>query len=144
MKVVELLDRAEELGATFTLPEPGRLYVSASEALPDDLVQELTENKPVLIEYIRHRAEFIDLPWPLGYGGLPQEEVAKAERDNDRIGMTDKVDRRLNVLSWMRCYFRDRGDVEMAQEMKDTYHELRHADPSIQEICGICEYQTNV
>ena len=37
MSVVELLDRAQELGATFTVPGPGRLHVSASDPLPNDL-----------------------------------------------------------------------------------------------------------
>ena len=80
----------------------------------------------------------------IGYGGLPNAEVAKAERYNDRQGFTDPVDRKLNVLSWMWCYYRDRDDSEMVLQMKEQYHQLRHADASIQEICGICEYQTNL
>ena len=142
MSVAQLLDRAQELGATFTLPGPGRLHVDAADPLPTDLVQELTENKPEIIEYIAEHSSAMDLPWPLGYGGLPNAEVAKAERYNDRQGFTDPVDRKLNVLSWMWCYYRDRDDSEMVLQMKEQYHQLRHADASIQEICGICEYQT--
>lgn len=144
MSVAELLDRAKELGATFTLPGPGRLHVAASDPLPTNLVQELTENKPEIIEYISEHTSPMDLPWPIGYGGLPIHEVAKAVNYNDRQGFTDPVDRKLNVLSWMWCYFRDRGDPDMTRQMKEEYHQLRHADPSIQEICGICEYQTDV
>ena len=144
MSVAELLDRAQELGATFTMPGPGRLHVDAADPLPTDLVQELTENKPEIIEYISERSSPMDLPWPIGYGGLPLDEVTKAEKYNDRQGFIDPVERKLNVLSWMWCYYRDREDLEMAQQMKEEYHQLRHADPSIQDICGICEYQTGV
>ena len=144
MSVAELLDRAQGLGATFTLPGPGRLHVDAAVPLPSDLVQELTESKPEIIEYISEHTGLMDLPWPIGYGGLPVNEVTKAESYNDRQGFTDPVDRKLNVLSWMWCYYRDREDLVMALQMKEEYHQLRHADPSIQDICGICEYQTNV
>ena len=142
MSVVDLLDRAQELGATFTVPGPGRLLVSASDPLPNDLVRELTDNKPDIIEYIQNHTGLIDLPWPIGYGGLPVDQVTKAENYNDGQDITDPVDRELNVLSWMWCYYRDRGDIDMAKQMKEEYHQLRHADSSIQEICGICEYQT--
>ena len=144
MSVAELLDRAQELGATFTMPGPGRLHVDAANPLPTDLVQELTENKPEIIEYISEHSSAMDLPWPIGYGGLPTDEVTKAEKYNDRQGFTDPVDRKLNVLSWMWCYYQDREDLAMVQQMKEEYHQLRHADPSIQEICGICEYQTKL
>ena len=144
MSVVELLDRAQEMGATFTLLGPGRLHVAAADPLPTDLVQELTENKPEIIEYISEHTGSTDMPWPIGYGGLPMDEVTKAENYNDRHRFTDPVDRKLNVLSWMWCYYRDRDDLDMAQQMKEEYHQLRHADPSIQEICGICEYETKV
>ena len=89
----------------------------------------------------RRFTEIIDLPFPVGYGGLPAEEVEQAEANNDRLGITDPVERKLNVLSWMRCSYRDRGDTKMAQEMKEEYHLLSHTDPKIQDICGICEYQ---
>ena len=141
MSVAELLDRAQELGATFTMPGPGRLHVDASDPLPTDLVRELTENKPEIIEYISEHTSSTDLPWPVGYGGLPADEVTKAEKYNDRQGFTDPVERKLNVLSWMWCYYRDQDDLNLASQMKEEYHQLRHADPSIQEICGICEYQ---
>lgn len=143
MSVVELLDRAQELGATFTWLGPGRLHVAASHPLPTDLVQELTKNKPEIIEYISEHSGLMDLPWPIGHGGLPTDEVAKAENYNDLQGFTDPVERKLNVLSWMGCYYWDRGDMEMAKQMKEEYYQLHHADAAIQEICGICEYQTN-
>ena len=116
MSVVDLLDRAQELGATFTVPGPGRLLVSAADPLPNDLVRELTDNKPEIIEYIQKHTSLMDLPWPIGYGGLPVGEVIKVENFNDGQDITDPVDRKLNVLSWMWCYYRDRGDIDMAQE----------------------------
>jgi hypothetical protein len=141
MSVVELLDRAQELGATFTVPGPGRLHVSASDPLPNDLVRELTDNKPEIIEYLQKHTSLMDLPWPIGYGGLPADEVARGEASNDRLGVDDPVARRLNVLMWLWSHYRDQGDVEMASEMRQAYHELRHADKSLIELCGLCEYQ---
>ena len=72
--------------------------------------------------------------------GLPPDEVAMAEFQNDRLSVHDPVERRLNVLLWMWQHFRDLEDREMGREMRQAYHELRHADPSIQALCGLCEY----
>ena len=116
MSVVQLLREAYELDAILTAPEPDRLNVSAPQPLPDDLIQKLTDNKPEIIEYIRNHTDLIDLPWPIGYGGLPVTEVTKADIYNDRQGITDPVQRRLNVLSWMRCHYRDIGDEDMAHQ----------------------------
>jgi hypothetical protein len=67
----------------------------------------------------------IDLPFQLGNGGLDAGEVAKAERSNDRLGVVDPVDRRLNVLVWLRQYYMEAGDTGMAAEVKAAYYSLR-------------------
>ena len=105
-----------------------------------EVLDDLREHKIEIIDCLQRRKGLIDLPWPIGYGGLPVDQVTKAEANNDRENITDPVDRRLNVLSWMRCYYRPKDDTGMAEEMKAGYHQLRHSDPAIQRICGICEY----
>ena len=140
MTAIEILDRFKELGVEVELIGD-QVQVTPVAKVPDDLMAEAKAHKAEIVQELSPAPmELIDLPWPIGYGGLPADEVAKAEDYNARENITDPVDRRLNVLSWMRCYYRDRGDQDMAQEMKEEYHQLRHADPSIQEICGICEY----
>jgi hypothetical protein len=50
------------------------------------------------------------LPFPMGYGGLPQAQVEAAEIVNDKFGIKDPVHRKYNVLSWVRGYYQDRGE----------------------------------
>lgn len=141
MTPTELLEKARNLGAKLTIPGTGRLHVEAPEPLPDDFMTALKEQKTAIIEHIQHRIELVDLPWSIGYGGLPTDQVARAEASNDRLRVTDPVNRRLNVLMWMWSHYRDQGDMAMAGQMREAYHELRHADKSIQALCGLCEFQ---
>jgi hypothetical protein len=50
------------------------------------------------------------LPFPLGYGGLPQAQVEAVEIVNDKFGIKDPIHRKYNVLSWVRGYYQDRGE----------------------------------
>lgn len=54
----------------------------------------------------------------IGYDGLPADEVARTEANNDRLAITDPVNRRLNVLMWMWSHYQEPGDTEMGQEMR--------------------------
>lgn len=139
MDATGVLDRLTDLGINARV-DGERLFLSPMDKVPADLLADVRQHKPEILSRIRHRTDLVDLPWPVGYGGLPVDEVASGEADNDRKGTTDPVERRLNVLNWMRCHYRDIGDTAMADEMRTAYHELRHADREIQEICGICEY----
>lgn len=105
-------------------------------ACPEVVVQ------PDILAHLGRRTELINLPWPVGYGGLPVDQVIKAKAQNDRLGVKDPVDRRLNAMMWLWAHYRDRGESEMARQLRAAYRELRHADPSIQEICGLCEYES--
>lgn len=140
MGAPEVLHRLETLGITLEMAGDKLRFWPASR-VPPDLVEELRKHKAAVLARLRHRTQLLGLPWPVGYGGLPADEVGRAEAHNDRLGVHDPVARRLNVLSWMRCHFRDRGDVEMAEQMRNAYHELRHADPRVQALCGLCEYR---
>ena len=136
-----LVRQAQALGAVFSVPEPGRVHIEAPEPLPDVLMESLRQHKDEVLAHLRRRTELVDLPFPLGYGGLPVEEVTKAKYQNDGLGVTDPVDRKLNVLSWLWQHYRASEDTGMAQEMRRAYHELRHADSTIKIICGLCEYE---
>ena len=138
MTVNEVLDRLLELGVTASV-NGGKIQLRPGSQVPSDLLGEVKEHKLAILSSLQRRTDLIDLPWPVGYGGLPADEVARAEATNDRLGATDPVNRRLNV--WMWSHFRDHGDTEMASEMREEYHRLRHAQPAIQELCGLCEYQ---
>jgi hypothetical protein len=52
-----------------------------------------------------------DLPFPMGYGGLPKTQVELAEAITDRFGITDPVHRKYNVLAWVLGYYQERGEV---------------------------------
>src|SRR5918999_4669701 len=52
-----------------------------------------------------------DLPFPLGYGGLPKAQVEVAEVINDKFGITDPVHRKYNVLAWVLGFYQERGEV---------------------------------
>jgi hypothetical protein len=52
-----------------------------------------------------------DLPFPLGYGGLPKAQVEVAEVINEKFGITDPVLRKFNVLAWVLGYYQERGEV---------------------------------
>ena len=139
MTAAEVLETLDQLGVTVWVHE-GNIRLKPSANVTADVRADIRKNKVDILSSLSRRTELVDLPFPIGYGGLPTEEVARAEANNDRLGIADPVERRLNVLSWMRCYYRELGNVEMDQEMRDSYHELRHADPAIQQLCGLCEY----
>ena len=140
MTGVEVLDRLEELGVSATA-NGGNIQLRPGSRVPQDLMDEVRAHKAEILSKLQHQAELIDLPFPLGYGGLPADEVARAEASTYRLGIVDPVNRRLNVLVWMRDYYRQLEDVEMAATLRDAYDELRHADPTIQALCGLCEYR---
>ena len=64
-------------------------------------------------------------PWPLGIGLLDPVLVEQVERDNVRLGIVDPVDRRLAVMFTLMQHYQEAGDLELAQELKAAYWELR-------------------
>ena len=71
MKAAQLLQRVQELGAVLTVPAPSKLHVSAPGPLPEDLVDALREHKQEIIAALHRPTSMTDLPFPIGYGGLP-------------------------------------------------------------------------
>ena len=109
MKATDVLDRLTELGVTAwatgeqVLLEPG-------SKVPPDLLVEVRQNKAEIVARLRRRTKLIDLPFPIGYGGLPLAQVEMAEAVMDKWGVTDPILRKYNVLSWVRGYYQDVGE----------------------------------
>ena len=136
MSLAELLNEVQTHGGSVDVS--GReLALDAPENFPDDLIEQLRQRKSELLYYVRLLREF-DWPWPLGYGGLPKEQIVLAEIKNDRERITDPIERRLNLLFWMWTYFRDQEQQDMAKEMREEYHLLRHEDKRFDGLCGLC------
>ena len=63
--------------------------------------------------------------------------MAKAEFSKDRLGITNPVERRLNVLMRMRQHFLSKGDRAMYPEMKAASLDLRNSGPSTKKLVAI-------
>jgi hypothetical protein len=88
-------------------------YKALKGLLTPDLRQALQLHKAEMLTYLKAKDSkvfLLDLPLPLGYGGLPQAQVEAAEVINDTLGIKDPVHRKYNVLSWVRGYYQDRGE----------------------------------
>lgn len=58
MNAAELLEQARDLGATFTVPEAGRVHVSALTPLPDELMSALRELKPQVLDLLTQLPDY--------------------------------------------------------------------------------------
>ena len=92
MTASDLLSRAYDLGATFTVPEPGRVHVSAPEPLPDNLMAELRRYKAEVIELLSSLpadACFCNpLPSQKEYGYMAQAGCGPGYKRCDACGYT--------------------------------------------------------
>ena len=107
-----LLQQAHDLGARFKVNE-GRIQVKAPSPLPDYLMAGLREHKSEVQSYLAEQVTqecSLELPFPLGYEGLPIAQVEAAEGVNGRLGVSDPVHRKYNVLTWVQGYYEDRDE----------------------------------
>jgi hypothetical protein len=74
------------------------------------------------------KTEERDLPFPLGFGGLDSAEVARAERINLALGVVDPLKGKLSVINWLYQHYRDLGNHEVADQLKQAYWQLREPD----------------
>ena len=112
----ELLQRAHDLGARFKFVA-GRVQVKGPSPLPEQLMAELREHKSEVQSYLTEQGAndcYLGLPFPIGYAGLPMAQVEAAEAVNGRLGITDPVRRKYNVLTWVQGYYQDRGEIRSA------------------------------
>ena len=85
MNAQSVLDRLAELGVT-TRVEGADITIQPASKVPPELKAALRENKPEIVSRLRHRTELIDLPWPVGYGGLPADESSMPRRRRKALG----------------------------------------------------------
>ena len=109
MKATDVLDRLTELGVT-AYATGEKLLLEPGSKVPPHLLVEVRQNKAEIVARLRRRTELIDLPFPIGYGGLALAQVEMAEAVMDKWGVTDPILRKYNVLSWVRGYYQDVGE----------------------------------
>jgi len=110
--IEDLLKQASDLGARFHVVDGG-VQVEGPSPLPSELMSRLRERKSEVRSYIlsqREQFASIDLPFPIGCGGLPNAQVDAAEAVNGQLGITEPIHRKYNVLVWVRGFYQDRGE----------------------------------
>ena len=78
--------------------------------LTPELRQAVVENKAEILAHLHDCTAGPDLPFPIGYAGLPRAQVEAAEVVMDKWGITDPIMRKYNVLSWVRGFYQDRRE----------------------------------
>ena len=109
MKATDVLDRLTRLGVT-AWATGEKVLLEPGSKVPPDLLVEVRQNKAEIVARLRRRTELMDLPFPIGYGGLALAQVEMAEAVMDKWGVTDPILRKYNVLSWVRGYYQDVGE----------------------------------
>ena len=109
MKATDVLDRLTELGV-MAYATGEKLLLKPGSKVPSGLLVEVRQNKAEIIARLRRRTELTDLPFPIGYGGLPFAQVEAAEAVMDGLKITDLVLQKHNVLVWVLGYYQDRGE----------------------------------
>jgi len=78
----------------------------------------------------REITQLMELPFPMGYKGLPIETVVGAEAYSDWQETTDPIMRKMRVLSWVRDTIRNEtplgdGLPPFYWEVKKEYNRLK-------------------
>jgi hypothetical protein len=108
VKATDVLDRLTELGVT-AWATGEKILLEPGSKVPPALLVEVRQNKAEIVIRLQRHTELIDLPVPIGYGGLPLAQVEMAEAMMDNWGVHDPILRKYNVLSWVRGYYQDVG-----------------------------------
>ena len=107
--ILSLLQQVHDLGGRFKV-KGEVMVVEGISPLPPDLMARLRENKAEIRFYLdieNRRKSLFDLPFPIGFGGLPKAQVEAAELFNNKLGIRDPVRRKYNVMSWVRGHYQD-------------------------------------
>ena len=59
--------------------------------------------------YEIHEINEFNLPFPIGYDGLPRAQVEMALAWLDKVGITDPILQKYNVISWVRSHLQWHG-----------------------------------
>ena len=110
MTATEILAELHQRGVMLE-PNGDRLrYSGPKGALTSELREAIAENRTEIIAVLNQTTGLTDLPFPVGYGGLPLAQVQAAEAVMDGLKITDLVLRKHNMLAWVRGYYRDHGE----------------------------------
>ena len=110
MTATETLAELHQRGVMLE-PNGDRLHYSGPKgALTSELREAIAENRSEIIAVLNQATGLMDLPFPVGYGGLPLAQVQAAEAVMDGLKITDPVLRKYNVLAWVLGYYQDRGE----------------------------------
>ena len=142
-----ILERLQGLGVAIVV-DGHALRLRPASLLPPELLEEVRCCKPEVIALLTTPPDTVDAPnpfdppFPVGYAGLPVNEVIAAEAINDKDGIIDPIRRKMNVLCWISSGMAYKGDTgEMYQAIKAEYHRLGHVGyPG--EACGICDSES--
>ena len=135
MTLPELIDKVRAHGGVIWV-DGDRLELDLPPTFPDNLIGSLKEHKAEAIEYLTSH-ELFRLPFPMGYGGLPETQVVAAEGWNDAKGFADLVDRRINTYGW---FLMDDSFAAhpLYEAVKKEYSRLWHEEYPDGD-CGWCE-----
>ena len=134
MTLPELIDKVRAHGGVIWV-DGDRLKLDLPPTFPDDLIGSLREQKTEVIEYLTSH-ELFRLPFPMGYGGLPETQVVAAEAWNDVRGFNDPIDRRINLCSWI-LMDDDFASHPLFKAVRQEYSRLWHEDYPGGD-CGWC------
>ena len=81
---------------------------------------------------------YTPLPFPMGYKGLPPDELEQAFDHADSKKVVDPLHRRMCVIGWFRDHYRTMNQPQKAFRMSEVYHELRHGEMPSKAICDMC------
>jgi hypothetical protein len=101
--VLTVLNKLQELGVTVRT-EGAKLVFTPGSKVPPEMVAEIKAHKPEIMARLRSHASLHDIPFPMGYSGLPRAQVQMAEAIQDKLNIKDPVLRKYNILVWVRGY----------------------------------------
>lgn len=107
MAVLEILQRAVEAGLTVWIDGQDILVEGEPTPLAIAIVETLQKNKPEVLYALTEQDILLNVPFPIGYVGLPLDQVNAALMVMNNWGIDDLNLRKYNVLSWVRGFYQD-------------------------------------
>ena len=123
MNAPDLIRKVQSSGGAIWV-EGERLELEVPYGFPETLIEELRDHKFEILAAL-DPAESMHLPFPIGYGGLPNAQVKAAQAVMDKFEVTDPVLRKYNVISWLRGFYQDRGENHGAHYESIIAEQLR-------------------
>lgn len=110
MEVIAVLRQAHEVGLVVWVDGDDLQVEGFPSPEAMEVLDDLREHKAEVLDCLRKRTELIELPWPIGYGGLPVGQVEAALAIMNKMDVIDPILRKYNVVAWVRGFYQDRGE----------------------------------